>query len=101
MEYSDTPWEMNVMIANSELSIATGNMKKALSILQSVEKDSPYYIKSKLILANVFLNQLKDRRLYAKQYADIVADYPTFVNYKNLGNALLEIQEPEDAIKAF
>ena len=54
-----------------------------------------------MILANVFLNQLKDRRLYAKQYADLVADYPTFTNYKNLGNALLEIQEPEDAVKAF
>ena len=43
MDYSDTEWEMNVMIANSELSIVTGNMKKALSILQAVEKDSRYY----------------------------------------------------------
>ena len=43
MEYTDTQWEMNVMIANSELAIATGNMKKALNILQAVEKDSPYY----------------------------------------------------------
>jgi hypothetical protein len=33
MEFTDTQWEMNVMIANSELSISTGNMKKALSIL--------------------------------------------------------------------
>ena len=33
MEFSETDYEMNVMIANSELAIATGNMKKALSIL--------------------------------------------------------------------
>lgn len=74
MEFTDTQWEMNVMIANSELAISTGNMKKALSILQSVEKDSPYYKQSKLILAQVFLEQLKDRRLFAQQYADLVAD---------------------------
>ena len=55
MEYTDTQYEMNVLIANSELAISTGDMKKALNILQAVEKDSPYYTQSKLILANVFL----------------------------------------------
>ena len=55
MEYTDTQYEMNVLIANSKLAISTGDMKKALNILQAVEKDSPYYTQSKLILANVFL----------------------------------------------
>jgi len=33
MEFSDTKWEVDVLIANSEIAIVTGDIKKALSIL--------------------------------------------------------------------
>jgi len=54
-----------------------------------------------MILADVFLKQMKDRRLYGKQFADLVTEFPTFENYNLLGEAMMKIQEPEDAIKAF
>ncbi len=50
------------MLANAEISIATGDIKKAISILKGVTKDSSYFVESRKILADVYLNHLKERR---------------------------------------
>ena len=38
-----TPVEVSVLIANSEISVEMGDIKKALSILRAVTTDSSYY----------------------------------------------------------
>merc|ERR1711871_1491315 len=43
----------------------------------------------------------KDKKAYARCYKAIVDHQPTVQNYLILGDALLAIQEPADAIKAF
>lgn len=42
-----------------------------------------------------------DRRHFAKCYTDLIDVSPSFENYKLLGDALMRIQEPEDAISAY
>jgi tetratricopeptide repeat protein 21B len=44
---------------------------------------------------------LKDRRNYTKCYTELLDADPNFDNYLLLGNALMKINEPEDAVKAF
>ena len=42
-EFTGTEEEVNVFIANSEISTQTGDIKKAISILKGVNSDSPYF----------------------------------------------------------
>ena len=100
-EFAETPQEVNVLIGNSEIAIEGGDIKKALSILRAVSPTSKYYLQAKKLMATVYLKNLKDRRHYAKCYVDLVDQDPSFENYKLLGKALLTIQEPEEALKAF
>ena len=100
-EFTGTEQEVNILIANSEIAIQTGDIKKALSILKAVTPDSPYFVESRKIMADVYLNHLMDRRHYAKCYKDLIDNNASFDNYKLLGDALMRIQEPEDAIMAY
>jgi len=100
-EFTNTPEEVNVLITNSEIALKCGDIKKAISILKGVKEDSPYYIQSRRLLADVYLNHLKDRRLYSKCYVDIIDVKKSFENYKLLGDALMKIHEPEDASIAY
>lgn len=52
--------------------------------------------------AEIFLKEKKDKKAYAKCYRDLVEAEPdNIANYVTLGDALMGICEPEDAIKAF
>lgn len=42
-EWTGTEEEVNVLIANSEIAIQAGDIKKAISILKGVKPDSPYF----------------------------------------------------------
>lgn len=92
-----TSEEVNILITNSEIAILSGDVKKAISILKGVKVDSPYFVQSRKILADIYLEHLKDRRQYAKCYTDLVDQEASFNNYKLLGDALMKIHEPEEA----
>lgn len=49
---------------------------------------------SRIILADVYLKYLKDRRNYTKCYAEIIEAEPTAENYKLIGDAFMKINEP-------
>ncbi len=52
-------------------------------------------------MAEIYLSELKDRRSYTKCYQDILTEFPTAENHKLSGDALMKIQEPEEAIKLY
>ena len=43
-EFTGSSEEVNVLIANSEIAIQGGDIKKAISILKGVKQDSPYFL---------------------------------------------------------
>ena len=86
------------MMANSEVSIESGDIKKAINILKAVTSDKPIFQTSRIILADVYLKYIKDRRNYTKCYHELLEAAPTFENYKLLGDALMKINEPHDAV---
>jgi tetratricopeptide repeat protein 21B len=49
-----------------------GDIKKALSILRAVNPDNSYYAESRKLMAEIYLNNLKDRRHFAQCYIVII-----------------------------
>ena len=52
-------------------------------------------------MADIYLTELRDRKSYTWCYMEILDQDPSISNYKMVGNALMDIQEPEEAIKFY
>jgi tetratricopeptide repeat protein 21B len=79
---------------------ARKDVDMALNILRGIPNTSPYFLKAKAQMANLFLTQRSNRREFARCYEDLVEAYPSVSSYTFLGEAYLNIQEPERAIAA-
>ena len=101
MEFAGTDEEPIVLLGNADIQIISGDLKKALGILNSVEPNAKAYMEARKKLADIYLNEMKQRRQYAKCYQDLADNFPTFENIKLYGDALMKILEPEDAIKVY
>ncbi|KAG1671374.1 hypothetical protein FOA52_002984 [Chlamydomonas sp. UWO 241] len=100
-EFEGTGEEVRVTVADSELAIARGDVEGALKKLRKIPDISPHYTKARMAMADIFLRSRKDKASYIKCYLDLVdlaADYDT---YCMLGEAFMQIQEPEKAVRAF
>jgi tetratricopeptide repeat protein 21B len=100
-EYAGTSEEVLVLIANSELNLKQGEIKRALNILNAITAEHPRYKDVQMHKGEIFLNQMSNRRLFEKCYYDIVAADPAVDNQLLLGKALMRIQEPEEAITVY
>ena len=43
-QFAGTSEEVHVMLANAEIAVESGDIKKAMSILKQVKTDSPYFV---------------------------------------------------------
>eukprot|EP00931_Biecheleriopsis_adriatica_P087453 TRINITY_DN61918_c0_g1_i1.p1 TRINITY_DN61918_c0_g1~~TRINITY_DN61918_c0_g1_i1.p1 ORF type:complete len:1362 (+),score=379.50 TRINITY_DN61918_c0_g1_i1:247-4086(+) len=100
-EFAGTSEEVKILVANSQLSIEKGEIDQALNMLRTMKPDHPQFATAKAAMADIYLKHRKDKKAYARCYKAIVDHAPTVQNYLTLGDALLSIQEPADAIKAF
>merc|ERR1719262_1655619 len=100
-EFAGTPEEVTVLVVNADLAIQKGEVDQALSMLQAMPPSSPYFAAAKRAMADIYLQHRKDKRAFARCYKDIVDHQPTAENYLILGEALLSIHEPGDAIQVF
>jgi tetratricopeptide repeat protein 21B len=89
------------LLANALIAVESGDIKKAMSILKGVKSESPYFVESRKMLAEIHLNNLKNRKGYAKCYYEIIEAVPTFENFKIYGDGLIKINEPEEAAIAY
>ena len=67
-QFAGTPEEVHVMLTNAMIAVESGDIKKAMSILRAVKSDSPYFVESRKLLADIHLQHLKNRKGYAKCY---------------------------------
>lgn len=100
-EFQGTSEEVKVRVANSQLAIEKGEIDLAINMLKTMKPEHPQYAVAKAAMADIYLKHRKDKKAYARCYKAIVDHQPTVQNYLILGDALLAIQEPSDAIKAF
>uniref|UniRef100_A0A7N8X3X2 Tetratricopeptide repeat domain 21B n=1 Tax=Mastacembelus armatus TaxID=205130 RepID=A0A7N8X3X2_9TELE len=100
-EFSGTPEELRVTIANADLALLRGDTELALSMLRNITPEQPYYIQTKEKMAEIYLNHRKEKRLYASCYREMVEKLPSTHTYLLLGDAYMHIQEPENAIEVY
>ncbi|XP_069791436.1 tetratricopeptide repeat protein 21B isoform X2 [Narcine bancroftii] len=100
-EFTGTSEELRVTIANADLAVVRGDIELALSMLRNVMPDQSYFIQAKAKMAAIYLNQRKDKQLYASCYRDLVDKLPGPHTSLLLGDAYMNIQEPEKAIDIY
>eukprot|EP00397_Hematodinium_sp_SG-2012_P003040 GEMP01003048.1.p1 GENE.GEMP01003048.1~~GEMP01003048.1.p1 ORF type:complete len:1354 (+),score=364.56 GEMP01003048.1:31-4062(+) len=101
-EFQKSTEEVKILCVNAELSVKKGEIDQALALLRSgARPEHPSFAAAKVAMANIYKNEKNDKKSYARCYKEIVDVAPTSENYLTLGNALFNIQEPQDAIKAY
>uniref|UniRef100_A0A4W2GQJ0 Tetratricopeptide repeat protein 21B n=1 Tax=Bos indicus x Bos taurus TaxID=30522 RepID=A0A4W2GQJ0_BOBOX len=100
-EFSGTSEELRVTIANADLALAQGDVERALSMLRNVTAEQPYFIEAKEKMADIYLKHRKEKMLYITCYREMAERMPSPRSFLLLGDAYMNIQEPEEAIVAY
>ncbi|XP_037379346.1 tetratricopeptide repeat protein 21B isoform X1 [Talpa occidentalis] len=100
-EFSGTSEELRVTIANADLALAQGDVERALNMLRNVTSEQPYFIEVKEKMADIYLKHRKEKMLYITCYREISERMPSPRSFLLLGDAYMNIQEPEEAIVAY
>ncbi|XP_051479134.1 tetratricopeptide repeat protein 21B isoform X2 [Apus apus] len=100
-EFSGTPEELRVVIATTDLAIAQGDVEQALTVLRNITPELPYFVQAKEKMADIYLQYRKDKKLYAGCYRDLVEKMPSAHTFLLLGDAYMNIQEPDEAIEVY
>ncbi|XP_048728803.1 tetratricopeptide repeat protein 21B-like isoform X2 [Ostrea edulis] len=100
-DFSGTAEEVRISIANADLSIARGDVEMAITMLRNITPDQTYYVKSREKLADIYLHQKKDKRLYTGCYRELYDKQPNIETALLLGDAYMSIQEPDKAIEVY
>ncbi|XP_061464567.1 tetratricopeptide repeat protein 21B [Rhineura floridana] len=100
-EFSGTPEELRVMIANADLALVQGDIETALTMLRNITPEQTYFVQGKEKMAEIYLEHRKDKKLYASCYRDLVEKLPSSHTFLLLGDAYMNIQEPEEAIMVY
>lgn len=67
-EFSGTPEEVRITLANVDLALSKGQADVALSMLRSITPQQPCYLEAKEKMASIYLQTRKDTRLYVGCY---------------------------------
>ena len=100
-EFQGTTEEVRVMIANCELALLRGDTNRALKMLIRVPPDSPHYARAKMALAKIHLEKRNDKAAYIKCYEDLAAHSGDAKSHLALGEAYMNIGEPDLAVRAY
>ncbi|XP_077929541.1 tetratricopeptide repeat protein 21A isoform X4 [Halichoerus grypus] len=92
-EFSGTPEEIRITIANADLALSKGNVDMALSLLRNITPKQPCYTEAKEKMGNIYLQTRKDTRLYIGCYRELCEHLPGPHTSLLLGDAFMNIQE--------
>ncbi|KAG2458122.1 TT21B protein, partial [Polypterus senegalus] len=101
VQFSGTCEEIRITVANVDLAISRGDTDTALSMLRNISATQPYYTQAKEKMAEIYLCQNKDKRLYVACYRELCEQLPGPHTSLLLGDAYMKIQEPEKAIEVY
>ncbi|XP_054846941.1 tetratricopeptide repeat protein 21A [Eublepharis macularius] len=100
-EFGGTPEKIRITVANADLALSKGEVDLALTMLRNVTPKQPYYIEVKEKMAQIYLNIRKDKRLYIGCYCELCENVPGPHTSLLLGDAYMNIQEPEKALEVY
>ena len=101
-EFKHTTESTRVLIADAELACKRRDFDAALKMLSGVPSGDLYAIRAKIKMADIYLSAKKNKKAYAACYQELASSGAQSVHgWMLLGEAYLNIQEPERAIKAY
>uniref|UniRef100_A0A8C5WE05 Tetratricopeptide repeat domain 21A n=1 Tax=Leptobrachium leishanense TaxID=445787 RepID=A0A8C5WE05_9ANUR len=100
-EFRGTPEEVRIVISNANLALSKGGADTALSMLREITPDQPYYIQVKEKMAEIYLHMRKDKKLYIGCFRELCDQFPGPHSSLLLGDAYMNIQEPEKALEVY
>ncbi|NP_001085105.1 tetratricopeptide repeat protein 21B [Xenopus laevis] len=100
-EFGGTPEEIRIVVANADMAVAKGDVEMALNVLRDIAPNQPYYTEVKQKMAQIYLNNRKDKKLYIGCYRELCEQQPGPHTSVLLGDALMNIQEPEKALEVY
>ncbi|XP_050699357.1 tetratricopeptide repeat protein 21B-like [Eriocheir sinensis] len=100
-EFQGTGEEIRLNIASADLALMRGDVDQALSLLRAIGPEQQYYLQARDKMASIYLNHLKDKRMFASCYREVIEKNPTPQSYLMLGDAYMSIQEPDRAIEVY
>ncbi|CAI5445648.1 unnamed protein product [Caenorhabditis angaria] len=100
-EWSGKPEQDQLIISHAQLYVSKGHADKALAILQQIKPGQSNFQISRIKMAEIYLNEKKDKRMFAACYNEIIEADVSSSAYSTLGDAFMSIQEPEQAIKCY
>lgn len=102
-EFKDGPHEGRILLAQASSAENKGSLDQALTTLRAIEikHGEEYFIESRMKMADIYLKYRKDRRLYAACFREILDQIPTTESYLMLGDAYMNILEPEKSIEIY
>ncbi|CAH8540349.1 unnamed protein product [Schistosoma bovis] len=101
LTFAGTVEVARVTIAMANLALAQNDHETALNTLRQIQADHPYYITARQHMANIYLYHRKEKKLYTACYRELAEKLETNEAYFLLGEAYMNIQEPENAIKIY
>ncbi|XP_063518086.1 tetratricopeptide repeat protein 21A isoform X9 [Pongo pygmaeus] len=100
-EFGGTPEENRITIANVDLVLSKGNVDVALNMLRNISPKQSCYMEAREKMANIYLQTLRDRRLYIRCYRELCEHLCGPHTSLLLGDALMSILEPEKALEVY
>ncbi|KAJ8866732.1 hypothetical protein PR048_032593 [Dryococelus australis] len=100
-EFQGTSEEGRITIANANLALHRNDVALSLELLQSVTPSQSHYQQARCRMADIHLNQRRDRRAYVETFRELMNTAPGPRSLAMLGDAYMSVQEPERAIDAY
>ncbi|KAG9476518.1 hypothetical protein GDO78_003192 [Eleutherodactylus coqui] len=99
--FRGTPEEIRIVVANADMCLSKGDVAMALSLLGDVKPNQPYYTEVKKKMADIYLKVRMDKKLYITCYRELSEQLPGAHTSLLLGDAFMNIQEPEKALEVY
>lgn len=104
-DFKGSVYEIDIIMCEAEFLVARGDADQALRVLNNVPHDSGQFTKALHMKAKIQLEERRDKVAYTACFSELVGSATTddakHEALEQLGNALLDIQNPGKAVEAF
>uniref|UniRef100_A0A1I8EC19 TPR_REGION domain-containing protein n=1 Tax=Wuchereria bancrofti TaxID=6293 RepID=A0A1I8EC19_WUCBA len=99
--WTDKTEQQQFVLMEANLKLQRKDINGALEKLSSVPTTDANYQIARIKMAEIYLNEKKDKRKFAMCFKEIAQNNPSPMAYVLLGDAYMSIQEPAQAIEVY
>ncbi|CAJ0941880.1 unnamed protein product, partial [Mesorhabditis belari] len=100
-QWKGRPEAEQLLLTHAQILISKGDADAALTILNRVQPNQANYQAARLKMAQIYLDEKKDRRMFTICYKELLENDPSPATYALLGDAYMKVQNPSKAIEVY